>query len=900
MRVPAAEAQPARAAPPITVQPPVFREAPQSICSICGQSFPPEEMLQYGAAVVCGDCAAASSSVEPQASTFDAPPGFPMVPTLSTLDIPEEAPLDPPTDDMAPPPEFVPSEEPASSDEPAPSDDDVPGDDDAIDELQEVSATISLGTRPVAQRSLPPLPVLIVVGCVGLIVTGLIVYFTVLYGGGSSSAQSSSGMDSSGMAGDQAMSEWERKNAPRLSQWRSDARGAQVSGDLAGAQLLYLRMLNLAKSPGAVVSNPALIAELAEARSNYDAITQQIGPPSADALAQAGAPPAPLPQPRLETPAASDSKMPTERPVSVVPTPLPPPPVVDTQGAGWEAGHRGKILELVSDADTLEKSKQPVAALVKLQDLLQLVGDRGPTLNDPDVKSALAAAEVSRKRLIAATRDTDAERTVTAQALLAGGLQAEQDGKWQIAMEELNDSSKLQGPMLKPVQRYRDPQYLKTLDAMAVAYMNLKLYARSNALFDEEEPLGVASQTVNSPTRELVWNRAVNDLLQKTNIMRAVKTLSDYVQAQAAPDESTINLLGTVCFIGDASNPPNRKVLDDAIGLYTQRSMDLERTRPGQRRWGIQWLPEAEAQRNFDAYNKAIDAYQTALRQRTAADAHVKDLEASGAAETAANVKNAKAQAARAAAAVKAAHDAIPSAPWLTDVQPIIPPLVDAPPPAQDASSDPNAMQTPFNPNAPIPASQPSSPGPALVAPEVRYAAAFPVDSTHLVTAAEPLGNAAQVRIEDTHGNLGSARVVAKSERLALLEIVPANAGSGLHPLDLAVDYTGGSAQCPAMPEANVFAPGVTLLTADASAPVRSAWWVGLNDHPRLPGSPLLDAQNQVIGVELAQRDDDRQRIPAVTLADLRKFLEDNQIVPGSSAQQTDPNALWQVAAESQ
>ena len=283
---------------------------------------------------------------------------------------------------------------------------------------------------------------------------------------------------------------------------------------------------------------------------------------------------------------------------------------------------------------------------------------------------------------------------------------------------------------------------------------------------------------------------------------------------------------------------------------------------------------------------------------------------------TPAEVNVAKAAVVSAAAAVKVAHDAIPRPPWLKDVEPIVPTLQTAgpvllaaapttgPAPAAPGPTTPApATADPSTASAAIvvvPTSHPAAQAEAPAAPQARYAAAFPIDRTHLLTAAEPLGSATMVKIEDTGGGVMTARVVARSDRLALLEVSSTDAVGPLKFLTLAMDFTGGPVQCPAIPQANLFGPTVTLLTADAPAPSRSAWWVNLSDHPRLPGSPLLNAQNEVIGVEVASRDDARQKIPAVTLEDLRKFLSANHVVSVASATKPDPNGVWQVTAESE
>ncbi len=918
------------AAPPLLEQlPPAPQvQAPGFICSVCEGSFPIDQVYDQNGSIICEACHAAGASLPADSEEAD-PGSFPVVPSLSTLVI------EPATDEAPPPWQQAPAAGvvgvAAESQETV-----APQEPDAVDsDLADLSATPRSGPRvrrPPFWKRMSPTQ-LVVAGSCAFLLTCVLTYVITRYGGARPRADISPSApvvsnpstppDTSVGGPDQSMSEWEKRNAPRLSQWRSTAKSMEVSGDLAGAQLLYQKMLLLSKAPGATLQNAGVVAMLGDAQTSFDAITRKIGPPPAPlAVAPPPLTPAPVqtssvtPGDSSTQPVALPPESPATTPAATAP-PAPPAPAAPAQiaddGVNWEPAHHDQLLQLSADAGLLEKQQHPVAALAKLQELLQLVSNHRTALTDPQLKSTVAAAEESRKRLLVFARDSDEARAITARSLLAAGLKAENQKKWKTALDSLSDASHLIGSMLKPVQRYRDPLYLTSLNATAVAYMNLKLNQRTGELFSDDEPLGRASLAMNSPSRDLVWNRAVNDLTQKFNIMRSVKMLHEYMDQHTEPDEPLMNLLGTVLFVADESNPVNRKVLDDGIGFYGQRTMDLEKTRPGERRWGIQWLPEADAQAKFDQYNKSLDAYAEAVRVKTAADTHLKDLQnsqhASVGRATAAQITAAKASVAAAIAGVKRAHDAIPRPPWLTDVEPIVPKIdtgallavgpTSAPAPASPGPSGPVAV--PASPLAAVaPASQPAVDVAVPPAPEARYAAAFPVDKTHLVTAAEPLGSATTAKIEDTSGGVMTAKVVARSDRLALLEISSADASAPLKFLTLATDFTGGPVQCAAIPQANVFGPTMALLSADAPVPSRSAWWVNLSDHPRLPGSPLLNAQNEVIGVEVAARDDARQKIPAVTLDDLRKFLEANHVVSVASGAKGDPNVVAQVTAESE
>lgn len=712
-------------------------------------------------------------------------------------------------------------------------------------------------------------------------------------------------------AGDITLSEWEQTHAPQLSQWRSEAKSMEISGDLRGAQFRYQKMLDVAKADGQPSAGVAAL--LADAQHSFDSITSKIGPPPAVAVA---------PPPGSEGSAASTQ--PTTPAVAMTPAVGPAsqpttPVIADDSGANWEPFHRPQILHWAADAEAFEKKNQPVEALARYQQIVDLVGDHRATLTDPQLKTTVAAADASRKRLVLAVRGSDEAKAFTAKALLAGGLRAEQDGKWTAGLDALTDSSRLLAAALKPVDRYRDKTYLTCLDGMAVAYFNLKQVQKSGQLFDDDEPLGRGTLPTSDPSRTLIWNRAVNDITQKFNIMRAIKTIQGYMQKHHEDDEPMTNLLGTACFVADESNPPNRKVLDEAIGFYGQRSNDLERSHPGERRWGIQWLPEADAQQKFDAYNKAIEDLQTKIREKSAAENHVSELQTGAHRASAKELTAAKTKLTEATAALKSAHDAIPRPPWLTDLQPIVPTLEE--PKTVVASADNNlttpadspttpAQSTPADPTLPSvagpPPSTPAEPStPAVnttpdlpVAPAGRTAAAFPVDSTHLVTAAEPIGNATRVRVQDTDGNEYYARVAARSDHLALLEVSSSDVNGSLPYLNVApIFLEGGQVQCAAIPQASIFAPSAALISADAPVPNSPKWLVAMSDHPRLAGSPLLNASNQVVGVEIAGRDDPKQRIPAVTLTELQKFLQDNHAVPATENMKPDPLAICQVQA---
>ena len=116
--------------------------------------------------------------------------------------------------------------------------------------------------------------------------------------------------------------------------------------------------------------------------------------------------------------------------------------------------------------------------------------------------------------------------------------------------------------------------------------------------FDKASPLLNRAYKETPPaqkTRALVHNRALLDLVQKTNPMRAMKDVYDYLATNSNPDEELSNLLGSLLDVA-AQTPRLRDgpVYADAFREFARREQALERQRPGFRRWGPRWIGEAE------------------------------------------------------------------------------------------------------------------------------------------------------------------------------------------------------------------------------------------------------------------------------------------------------------------
>jgi hypothetical protein len=63
-------------------------------------------------------------------------------------------------------------------------------------------------------------------------------------------------------------------------------------------------------------------------------------------------------------------------------------------------------------------------------------------------------------------------------------------------------------------------------------------------------------------------------------------------------------------------------------------------------------------------------------------------------------------------------------------------------------------------------------------------------------------------------------------------------------------------------------------------------WVVELEDHPRLSGAPLLDADNRVVGLVTGRKDDPKERTPAASLLDVQNFLAKAQALPEEETDQ--------------
>jgi hypothetical protein len=461
------------------------------------------------------------------------------------------------------------------------------------------------------------------------------------------------------------------------------------------------------------------------------------------------------------------------------------------------------------------------------------------------------------------------------------------------------------------------------LHGLAVAYLSMKQTPKAGELFDDTAPLGQAVD--RDSTRELVINRAVTDIIQRTKAMRAAKSMKIYLEKHPAdpPDETLLNLLGTSLFVAE-QHTTAKGFLEQCAKLYETQNARLEQTRPGEKRWGIEWLSAGEVDQKLAERKKQIDEVAKLAAQARAAYAEndrqqslLNSYYANGMRKTtpaaAQAAENAYNNLTRATAEARAK---IPSLPWLTEINPVLPPMPKGL--TAVAAADPTDNSVPVSvftiptvtmhdapPADPPPsdtagtgAPPPAMEGPppkAVHIPIPRHALAFAIDKTRLLTSAEVIASATQVRMENAEGQIYSAHVVARQGGLALLEL-DANSGQ-LRYLNVAEGFTGGPVQCTAVPQENIFGPQPSVITGQAGAPAQGEWSVNLADHPRLPGSPLLNAQGQVVGVVVAKRDDARTKLPAIPVAEIREFLTSQSSLP-VSAGGGDPLNIFEVTVQ--
>ena len=451
-----------------------------------------------------------------------------------------------------------------------------------------------------------------------------------------------------------------------------------------------------------------------------------------------------------------------------------------------------------------------------------------------------------------------------------------------------------------------DPRNVKAHHGLALCLVAHKEVVKAAATLDK------ALTMTNAPDRALVMN-AMACQMAAQNHMRAAKLAKDYLTAHSKDiDEPMVNALGTALSAATASERKNR-FFSDCTAFYMIANQRLENARPGYKRFGAEWLSASQAdaktralaaqQKKLDSLSDAIATAEERLAPAQKELEHQQFLLTRGEPPGNYYLMQAQARFDSAQAAVQAAQDRydelaatietprFPSevamvsmdsvkAPELTPVTVASvdpPPTIEVKPkprprpvkPKPAANTTPgNSTEKPVEPPVEITLAPPKPVTPRKVR-ITQYAAAFPVAPTLVLTSSAIIEDGVTLQLQSNDGQPLSATLVRKDDTLglALLKVE----GRTLRPLALADAFNGGPVTCASYPAVDLFSPAGQAITGSATAP-KEGWTISLNMHPRLPGGPVL-AGGKVVGVCVAPRDAERNKLPAVTLEQLKTFL---------------------------
>lgn len=533
------------------------------------------------------------------------------------------------------------------------------------------------------------------------------------------------------------------------------------------------------------------------------------------------------------------------------------------------------------------------------------------------------------------TPDEEAVRLgETFNVLLDQGIAALAAGEPKAAMDLLADAKLVFDKRVRlKATNPGSPEHVSLLHGLAIVYQLTGKPEKASPLFDASTPLDRACAAKAAP-RQLLLTRGALDAQQGYLALRTAVRLSEYLKDHPTEVDSEILDVMFTALQKAEERVNNRQMLDQMIKQYEQLNADLELTRPGQKRWGVQWVSTAVFHTEMAARQRAVQAYEAALATVDRAWDNVKDAE-----RTLANAKSygSRAQINSASArlgtakndhfaAKKAAEQAkkqIPPVPSLTTAQMramLVPRDVTifntmvagagggaGAKPATGTGRAPTAVtSSSFSLGggavatakaAGTPGGTGSGPGPAVTTPSGSNTTGSTGPTGGAPTAA---ADAVPRRKTYNRGATGfavgpdlfltSADAVRGARRITIefpdaqpidAELVRAEAG-GLallrargrqyYYLNPGGDFAGGNLACPCYPDVSVFGVRLEVIAGRANA-AKEKWIVNLARHPRLPGAPLLDGDGALVGVVLADRDDRYDQCPAVPASKVKAFL---------------------------
>jgi hypothetical protein len=469
-----------------------------------------------------------------------------------------------------------------------------------------------------------------------------------------------------------------------------------------------------------------------------------------------------------------------------------------------------------------------------------------------------------------------------------------------------------------------DPTNLTAARDLAITYLRLEKPAKAT------RPLEVAAGA-KSPDRGLVLAMAA----QRVSIrqpMQAVKLITTYLDAHPSPpDQSMLDAMGIALSQAEAAGVKS-SFFTDAQKVYKKLNAKLEATHPGEKRWGIDWMPSSDVDQKQSTVNSANAAVRSSTGALSKLDAQIAVIQRQKDAVVFTEGDNNQTQKKDAyqkqidelnvqrSASQKELDDAQKT---LADLKPHWPDAI-----AIDdltlASGSSVASAAPGNTSGPntsgaaptaTPAPAPSpSPSPTPAGPSVtptpdatpdpkpnipayhgtHYAAAFAIAPDLLVTASSAVADATDIEIPLAGRRIGQT---------VKAEVVRADSASGLTvlrvadahftPIPIGTAAKSGAVKCEGFPEVNLFGP-VPQELSGALSPTGEHPAASLDKLPRIPGGPLLQ-DGKVVAVEMGDRDSERDSIPAITVDAFQALLASD--ATGKAPVSDMKNSVFQITA---